>query len=119
MGRSLMCRFLIQAGSGLESPMMSSSSSLMIKALLLAIILQAAPAQTPQQPVTVDLCEVVASPDRYNGKVLSVEGILLPGEHFLLLYSSSCRPKEGFDVRVQAVFPPAWVSSSNGKRLHK
>jgi len=99
--------------------MMSSSSSLIIKAVLLAIMLQAAPAQTPQQPVTVNLCEVVASPDRYNGKVLSVEGILLPGEHFVLLYSSSCRPKEGFDVRVQAVFPPDWVSSPNGKKIHK
>ena len=91
----------------------------MIKAALLAVILQTVSAQTPQQPVIANLCEAVASPDRYNGKVLSVEGILLPGEHFVLLYSSSCRPKEGFDVRVQAVFPPEWVSSSNGKRVHK
>jgi hypothetical protein len=91
----------------------------MVTAAMLAIILQSAPAQTPQQPVTANLCEVVAAPDRYNGKVLSVEGILLPGEHFVLLYSSSCKPKEGFDVRIQAVFPPEWVSSPNGKQLHK
>jgi hypothetical protein len=99
--------------------MMSSSRSLMIKAVLLALISQAVSAQTPPQPVAANLCEVVASPERYNGKALSVEGILLPGEHFVLLYSSSCRPKEGFDVRVQAVFPPDWVSAPNGKQLHK
>ena len=114
-----MYRFLIQTGSPPELPMMSNSRSLMIKAVLLAIILQAASAQTLQQPVTANLCEVVASPDRYNGKVLSLEGILLPGEHFVLLYSPSCKPKEGFDVRIQAVFPPEWVSSPNGKQLHK
>ncbi|HKN61046.1 MAG TPA: hypothetical protein VJW93_07715 [Candidatus Acidoferrales bacterium] len=99
--------------------MTSNTRSWMTKAVLLATILQAASAQTPQQPVTANLCEVVASPGRYNGKVLSVEGILLPGEHFVLLYSPSCKPKEGFDVRVQAVFPPEWVSSPNGKQLHR
>ena len=88
-------------------------------AVLLAIILQAASAQSPQQPVTANLCEVVASPGRYNGKVLSMEGILLPGEHSVLLYSPSCKPKESFDVGIQAVFPPEWVSSPNGKQLHK
>jgi len=91
----------------------------MITAVMLAIILRAASAQTPQQPVKVNLCDVVASPDRYNGKVLVVEGILLPGEHSVLLYSPSCKPKESFDVGIQAVFPPEWVSSRNGKYLHK
>jgi len=87
---------------------------------MMAIVLTvAAPAQRPQQPVTANLCEVVASPDGYNGKMLSVEGILLPGEHSVLLYSPSCKPKEGFDVGIQAVFPPDWVSSPNGKQLLK
>jgi hypothetical protein len=85
----------------------------------MAIILQAASAQTPQQPITANLCEVVASPDRYNGKVLSVEGILSPGEHSVLLYSPSCKPKESLDVGIQAIFPPEWVASRNGKKLHK
>jgi hypothetical protein len=31
---------------------------------------------------------------------LSVEGILLPGEHSVLLYSPSCKPKESFDVGI-------------------
>ena len=92
----------------------------MIRAIMLAIILQAtALAQTHRPPVTTNLCEVAASPDKYNGKVLSVEGILLPGEHSVLLYSPSCKPNESFDVGIQAVFPPEWVSSPNGKRLHK
>src|SRR5437879_5034160 len=98
--------------------MVSNSRSLAISAVLLSIILQAS-AQTPQQPVTANLCEVVASPDRYNGKVLLVQGVLLRGEHSVLLYSPSRKPKESFDVGIQAVFPPEWVSSPNGKRLHK
>jgi hypothetical protein len=91
----------------------------MIATVMLAISLQTTSAQTPQQPVTVNLCDVVASPDKFSGKVLSVEGILLPGEHSVLLYSTSCKPKEGFDVRIEAVFPPNWVSSPSGKRLHE
>lgn len=99
---------------------MSNHRSSVVRAVMLGIILQiAASAQTPQQPVTANLCEVVASPDGYNGKMLSVEGVLLPGEHSVLLYSPSCKPKEGFDVGIQAVFPPEWVSSPNGKQLHK
>jgi len=91
-----------------------------MRAVMLGIILQTAvSARTQQQPVTANLCEVVASPDGYNGKVLSVEGILLPGEHSVLLYSPSCKPKEGFDVGIQVVFPPEWASSPNGKQLHK
>jgi hypothetical protein len=87
--------------------------------MLTIMLTVAASAQTPQQPVTANLCEVVASPDVYNGKMLSVEGILLPGEHSVLLYSPSCKPKESLDVGIQAVFPPDWVSSPNGKQLHK
>jgi hypothetical protein len=98
---------------------MNSVRGLIIVTVLLASILQAASAQSTQQPVTANLCEVVASPDKYNGKVLSVEGVLLPGEHSVLLYSPSCKPKESFDVGIQAQFPPEWVSSPNGKRLHK
>jgi hypothetical protein len=99
--------------------MMSSRRRTLIKALLFGLILQVASAQTPQQPVAASLCEVVASPDRYNGKVLSVEGVLLPGEHSVLLYSPSCEPSESFDVGIQAVFPAGWESTTNGKQLRK
>jgi hypothetical protein len=98
---------------------MNSRRTWTVGAVMLAIILRAASAQTPQQPAKANLCDVVASPDRYNENVLSVEGILLPGEHSVLLYSASCKPKENFDVGIEAVFPPEWVSSPNGKRLHK
>ncbi len=99
---------------------MNSNRTSTARTVILAIMLTvAASAQTPQQPVTANLCEVVASPDGYNGKMLSVEGILLPGEHSVLLYSPSCKPKESLDVGIQAVFPPDWVSSPNGKQLHK
>jgi hypothetical protein len=91
-----------------------------VRSVMLALILPAAAsAQTRTESVAANLCEVVASPNGYNGKVLSVEGILLPGEHSVLLYSPSCKPKESFDVGIQAVFPPEWASSPNGKQLHK
>ena len=91
-----------------------------IRLAVLAIVLQAtASAQTRQQPVTANLCDVITSSNRYNGKVLSVKGILLRGEHSVLLYNPSCKPKEGFDVGIQAIFPPEWASSPNGKHLHK
>jgi hypothetical protein len=86
---------------------------------VVVILLPVASARTDRKPVSVGLCEVVASPDVYNGKMLSVEGTLLPGEHSVLLYSPSCKPKESFDVGIEAVFPPGWASSPNGKRLHK
>ena len=99
--------------------MMSSRSST-IRVVMLAIILQAtASAQTHQQPATTNLCEAVASPDGYNKKVLTVEGILSPSEHSLALYSASCKPREGFNVTVQAVLPADWESMRNGKRLRK
>jgi hypothetical protein len=69
--------------------MMNNSGFLVIFAVLLAFMLPAATAQSPQQSVTANLCEVAALPDRYNGKVLSVEGILQPVEHSVLLYSPS------------------------------
>ena len=100
--------------------MMNRSRSLLVRSLMLAVILPAtASAQRRLEPLAANLCEVVASPDGYNGKMLSLEGILLPGEHSVLLYSPSCKPKESFDVGIQAVFPPDWVSSPNGKQLHK
>jgi hypothetical protein len=51
----------------------------------------AAPGQTSSEPVVINLCDVVASPASYNHKLLSLEGILLPGDHSVLLYSPSCK----------------------------
>lgn len=92
----------------------------MVQNLALAVILSsAASAQVHPGPVEVDLCKVVASPAQYSGRLLSVEGILSPGEHSLVLYSPSCQPKEGFDVAIQAVFPPVWDSWPHAKRLQR
>jgi hypothetical protein len=76
-------------------------------------------AQRPTDLLKVDLCAVVASPVEYNQKQLAVAGILSPSYHSLALYSGSCKPKEGYDVTVQAVLPPDWQSWPNGKRLSK
>jgi hypothetical protein len=100
--------------------MMISTRRSTTRAVMLTIVLQAAAlAQTHQQPVTANLCEVVASPVRYNKRVLTVEGILSPSEHSLALYNPSCKPKEGFDVTIEALLPTAWVSLPNGKKLQK
>jgi hypothetical protein len=100
--------------------MISSNRGSMITAVLLAIVLQAtSSAQTQQRPVAVNFCDVIALPDEYNSKVLTVEGVLHPSEHVLTFYSPSCAPKEGFDVTTKAVLPTGWASSPNGKSLRK
>jgi hypothetical protein len=91
-----------------------------VTTVMLAIVLQTtALAQTRQQPVTANLCKVVASPDAYNGRALTVAGILVSSEHSLALYSPRCKPKYGFDVTIQAALPTAWESLTNGKQLRK
>jgi hypothetical protein len=98
--------------------MMNNSSSLVICAVLLAIMLQAAASpQTRLEPVTANLCNVLVSPAVYNQKVVAVEGVLSPSIHSLFLSSPSCKPKEGLDLTTQAVLPPSWESLPNGKQL--
>lgn len=89
-----------------------------MKTILLALILAAPHLSSPQQPPTeIDICKLVAAPSEYNGRVLTIEGVLYPGDHSIALYSPSCAPKEGFDISMQAVLPIAWESSPKGKRL--
>lgn len=90
------------------------------KVVLLAIILQTTVlGQMHNSKASASLCQVVTSPDDYNKKALTVEGILLPSEHSLALYNPSCRPRADFNVTVQAVLPPAWESLPKGKALRK
>jgi len=99
---------------------MSNSTSSMIKAVLLAVILQAAAsAQTRPEPVTANLCDVLVSPAVYNQKLVAVEGVLSPSIHSLFLSSASCKSKEDLDLTTQAVLPPSWESLPNGKQLRK
>jgi hypothetical protein len=76
-----------------------------------------ATSQTLAVPQKVDYCQVIASPDNYNMKVLSVEVVLSPNEHSLALYGASCVPRQGFDVTTEAVLPTAWETMPYGKRL--
>lgn len=89
-----------------------------MKTLLLALMLIAPRLSSSQQlPTEINLCRLVAASSEYNGKVLTVEGVLYPSDHSVALYSPSCAPKEGSDVSMQAVLPTAWASSPQGKRL--
>jgi hypothetical protein len=100
--------------------MISNRTGALIRGFMVATIFQAAvSAQVRPEPVAANLCEVVASPADYNKRVLSIEGILFPSEHSLLLYSPSCPPEVGFDVRIQALLPPKLKSLRNGKQLRK
>lgn len=91
-----------------------------VSAVMLAFISpRVAAPQTHDQAVVTNLCNVVASPNDYSNSVITVEGILFPGEHSLALYSPSCKPREGFDVTMQAVLPSGWESLSKGRQLRK
>src|SRR3984957_17225922 len=90
-----------------------------LTAVLLGIILQAGTSAQGPAPVAANYCEVVLSPADYNGKMLSVEGILHPGEHSLTLYGLSCPPKFGGNPSTEAVLPSMWVSLPHGKQLRK
>ena len=87
--------------------------------MLVCISPTVAASQTNDQAVVTNLCNVVASPNDYSNSVITVEGILFPGDHSLALYSPSCEPREGFDVTMQAVLPSGWESLPNGKQLRK
>jgi hypothetical protein len=89
-----------------------------LQTLLFVVFLQsAAYGQIDKQPVSVDLCQVVTSPATYDKLVLSMEGTLSPGEHYLLFFNAFCIPKAGFDVRILAELPRDLNSVPNGKKL--
>jgi hypothetical protein len=75
--------------------------------------------QTAAQPEKVEFCQVVASPTKYNMKSMSVVVTYWPGVEDApsVLYGSSCRPREGFDVRTEPVLPEYWKTLPNGKAL--
>lgn len=96
-----------------------NSNRAVVAVLLLLILPAVATPQAQYQTVVTNLCDVVASPHDYSNRVLTLQGILLPSEHSLALYSPSCKPREGFDVTTQAVLPRGWESLPNGKQLRK
>ena len=89
-----------------------------MKTILLALIFTVPQICSARQlPAEVDLCKLVVASSDYNGKVLTVEGVLYPSDHSMALYSPACAPKEGSDLSMQAVLPEAWESWPKSKRL--
>ncbi len=89
-----------------------------LKAMVLAVLSPVCAAgQIGTHPLKVNYCDVAASPADYNGRVLSVEVVLSPGEHSLALYDAACARKEGSDNSTQAILPNSWESLPNGKKL--
>ena len=111
---------LLLIRQNLECPKMKNNRVSLVLTTALTLTMQAlVSAHTYPKNGTVDLCEVVASADKYNRKVLSIEGVLFPSEHSLALYSPSCKPRAGFNVTIQAILPKNWESSPHGKQLRK
>ncbi len=94
--------------------MLRAGMNVVVLAVLLA---RCAAGQTSAKPQNVNCCDVVASPADYNGKVLSIEVVLSPGEHSLVLYGDACLRKEGYDDSTQEILPDSWESLPNGKKL--
>jgi hypothetical protein len=108
------------AMTALLKRVMDRSVLLAVAAIMLPFISPAiAASQTHDQAAVTNVCNVVASPNEYSNSVITLEGILLPSEHSLALYGLSCKPREGFDVTMQAVLPGGWESLSNAKQLRK
>jgi hypothetical protein len=74
--------------------------------------------ETIPQPQIVNYCEVVTLPKDYDGKVLSVEVILVPSEHSLSLFGADCQHL-GYDRVTEAQLPNNWITLPNGKALSR
>jgi hypothetical protein len=108
-----------------DHPMNDEIRACLNVVIVLAVVLVGcATGQTGAEPMSVNYCDVVASPAHYHGKALSVEVVLSPGFHSLFLYGAACVPKEGYDVTkegydvtTEAILPDSWESLPNGKKL--
>ena len=69
------------------------------------------------QPQDVNYCEVVTLPKDY-GKVLSVDVVLVPGEHTPSLFGADCL-RLGYDRVTDAQLPNNWTTLPNGKALNE
>lgn len=73
--------------------------------------------QTSSEPKRANFCDIVSSPENYDGKTLSIGAILQPSFHSLSLYNAACMSREGFDVTTEAILPDGWESQPIGKKL--
>jgi hypothetical protein len=74
--------------------------------------------ETTPEPQKVNYCEVVTLAKDYDGKVLSVDVVLVPGEHTLSLFGADC-PHLGFDRVTEAQLPNNWTTLPNGRALSR
>jgi hypothetical protein len=74
--------------------------------------------ETIPEPQSVNYCEVITLPKDYDGRVLSVDVVLVPGEHSLSLFGADCLHL-GYDRATEAQFPNNWVALPNGKVLSR
>jgi hypothetical protein len=61
---------------------------LLIALLTLLVAGTAHAGEAIPEPLNVNYCEVVTLPKDYDGKVLSVDAVLVPGEHTLSLFGA-------------------------------
>jgi hypothetical protein len=94
-------------------------SRLGVAVILVTVSQATTTVQNRPHPVVANPCDVVESPAEYRNKVLTMEGILLPGDHSVSLFSPSCDSKDGFHQLIDAVLPDDWESSANGKKLKR
>ena len=80
-------------------------SSLSIALLLLL----ASPVAVAAATTTVPFCDIVASPDAFDGKTVTTEALLWSDYHGLSLTGEQCPPTREHDVTTEAVVPSGWV----------
>ena len=74
--------------------------------------------ETIPEPHSVNYCEVVTLPKDYDGKVLSIDVILVPGEHVLSMFGADCQHL-GYDRVTEAELPNNWITLANGRALSR
>jgi hypothetical protein len=90
---------------------------LLIALILLAVVSTSrAVGETTPEPLNVNYCKVVTLPKDYDGKVLSVDVVLVPGEHTLSLFGADCL-RLGCHRVTEAQLPNNWIALPNGRAL--
>ena len=74
--------------------------------------------ETIPEPQNVNYCEVVTLPNDYDGKVLSVDVVLVPGEHSLSQFGADCL-HFGYGRVTEAQLPNNWTTWPNGRALSR
>jgi hypothetical protein len=85
--------------------------------LVVAVTVHAFGESIPE-PQSVNYCEVVTLPKDYDDKVLSVDVVLVPGEHTLSLFGADCLHL-GYDRVTEAQLPNNWTALPNGSALSR